>query len=170
MGEAGLFANERVELLDGTIVTMTAQNSPHAGTVDRLHRLLIGVVSPNVRVRAQLPIVLDDWSEPEPDVAVCAPDPYDYTREHPTAPQVLLVCEVAVSSLSYDRFEKAAAYAGSGVPEYWIVDVEKRVVQVLTDPDPGARRYRLQLERNDDDTVGAPGGAGLNVRDILPPL
>lgn len=169
MGEAGLFANERVELLDGTIVTMCPQNSPHAGTVDRLHRVLTRAVSDTTRVRAQLPIVLNDWAEPEPDVAVCAPDPYDYTREHPTPPQILLVCEVASSSLAYDRAEKCAAYAESGIAEYWIVDVERRVVHVLGDPDPAARRYRCEDVVGDDDQLRAPGGASIPVAEILPP-
>ena len=82
-GEAGLFANERVELLDGTIVTMCPQNTPHASTVDQLGRLLTRVVADELRVRIQLPIILNDWSEPEPDVAVCVVDPFRYAREHP---------------------------------------------------------------------------------------
>src|SRR5205085_6171771 len=99
MSDAGLFANERVELLDGTIVTMSAQSSPHASTVHRLHRLLDRTLGDQACVRMQLPVVLNDWSEPEPDVAVCVPDPGDYPRCHPQADQVLLICEVALSSL-----------------------------------------------------------------------
>ena len=109
MGEAGLFADERVELLDGTIVTMCPQNSPHAATTYRLHRLLTRALGDAICIRTQLPVILDDWSEPEPDVAVCAPNPYDYAREHPKAEHVLLICEVASSSLAYDQSEKAAA-------------------------------------------------------------
>jgi Uma2 family endonuclease len=169
MGEAGLFADERVELLDGTIVTMSAQNSPHAGTVDRLHRLLVGAVGEKIRVRAQLPIILDDWSEPEPDVAVCAPDPYDYTREHPAGTQVLLVCEVAISSLAYDRLTKAAAYARSGIAEYWLVDVENRIVFVSSKPSRSEERYRDEVRAHDGDTLRVPGGATLAVSDVLPP-
>jgi Uma2 family endonuclease len=169
MGEAGLFANERVELLDGTIVTMAAQNSSHAGTVHRLQRQLLACCGAAI-VRSQLPIILDDWSEPEPDVAVCAPDPHDYTREHPRAEQVLLVCEVAISSLSFDRLQKAAAYAGSGIAEYWIVDVESRAVHVLSEPDLGERRYRHERRAGDGDVLAVPGNASLAVSDVLPPL
>ena len=116
MGEAGLFAHERVELLDGTIVTMSAQSSPHAGTVYRLQRLLKRTLGDGFCVRGGLAIVLDDWSEPEPDVAVCRIDTHDYTTRHPTADDIVLVCEVALSSLPYDRCDKATAYARSGVP------------------------------------------------------
>jgi Uma2 family endonuclease len=169
MGEAGLFANERVELLDGTIVTMSPQSSPHAATVDQLHRLLTRVVAEAIRVRAQLPIVLDDWSEPEPDIAVCAPNPYRYAREHPKAEQVLLVCEVASSSLAYDRSEKAAAYATSAIPAYWIVDVEGRSIHLLSDPSPAERRYRHERELRDGDVLCVPSGQTVAVSEILPP-
>jgi Uma2 family endonuclease len=170
MGDAGLFADERVELLDGTIVTMGRQNSPYAGTTYQLHRLLARALGDILCVRTQLPIILDDWSEPVPDVAVCAPDPYHYAREHPTPRQVLLVCEVAVSSLAYDRSEKAAAYAASGIREYWIVDVENRLIQVLTDPEPAERCYRGERRAHDGDVVHVPGGGTLAVSEILPPL
>ena len=168
MGEAGLFARERVELLDGTIVTMCPQNSPHAATTYRLHRLLTRVLGDAVCIRAQLPIILDDWSEPEPDVAVCAADPYDYAREHPTPEHVLLACEVATSSLTYDRSAKASAYAASGIPEYWIIDVESRVVHVLADPDRAASRYGRQAVRRDGDVLSVPGGTAIAVSDVLP--
>jgi Uma2 family endonuclease len=120
-------------------------------------------------VRTQLPIILDDWSEPEPDVAVCVPDPYNYTRSHPTPQLVLLVCEVAASSLIYDRSAKAAAYAASGIPEYWIVNVEDRVVYVLTEPDRAGRCYGREAERIEGDILSAPGGAAIAVTDVLPP-
>lgn len=169
MGDAGIFTDERVELLDGTIVTMCPHTSPHAATVDQLHRLLIRAVDESLRVRAQLPIVLDDWSEPEPDLAVCAPDPHRYAREHPRAANVLLVCEVAGSSLAYDRTAKAAAYAGSGIREYWIIDLEARCVHVHADPDPHARSYQRIDTVGERAALRAPGGAPIAVADVLPP-
>lgn len=169
MGEAGLFANERVELLDGTIVTMSAQSSPHAGTVDRLLRQLLAAC-PGASVRCQLPVVLDDWSEPEPDVAVCVRDPHDYTRQHPDASQVRLVCEIAASSLDFDRRVKAGAYAAAGIAACWVVDVEGRIVHVLDQPDRASRRYGRERQVGDDGHVEAPGGVRVAVMSILPPL
>jgi Uma2 family endonuclease len=170
MGDAGLFADERVELLDGTIVNMAPQNSPHAGTVTRLHRALARAVGDAAHLRTQLPIVLDDWSEPEPDVAVCKLDPYDYTREHPHGADVLLVCEVAESSLAYDRGAKAAAYAGSGIPEYWIVDLDGRTIEIRSDPEPASHRYRRDALVREGETLTAPGGDVIAAADILPRL
>ena len=96
MGEAGLFADERVELLDGEIITMSPQNPPHAGVISRLASVLMRLLGTTVSLRVQLPIVLNDWSEPEPDIALCQPEPDDYEREHPRADQVLLVIEVSL--------------------------------------------------------------------------
>ena len=168
MGEAGLFAHERVELLDGTIVTMTPQSSPHAAVVNRLTRLLVPRLGHTLHVRVQSPIILDDWSEPEPDFVVCRADPHDYASGHPRARDIVLVCEVAISSLAFDRIAKAAAYAVSGIPTYWIVDVESRVVVVLDDPDPSTRGYRRERRFEEDATLEAPGGTWVAVTDVLP--
>ncbi len=169
MGDAGLFADERVELLDGTIVNMAPQNSPHASTVTRLHRALMRAIGETAHLRSQLPIVLDDWSEPEPDVAVCKLDPHDYAREHPHPSDLVLVCEVADSSLAYDRGAKAAAYAASSIREYWLVDLESRTIEVRGDPEPASRRYRRDALVREGETLTAPGGAVIAAADILPP-
>jgi len=165
-----LFREERVELLDGEIVTLSPKNSPHAATVHRLWSALSRMLGDTAHVRAQDPIILDDWSEPEPDIAVCQPDPYDYAREHPRATQVLLVIEVADSSLSYDRNRKARAYAASGIPDCWLVNLRDRQIEVLSDPDAAARRYRRKQILSQDEMVTLPGGQSLAVSDILPPL
>lgn len=168
MADAGLFADERVELLDGTIVTMSPHTTLHAASLHRLGKALARAVGGDLDVRTQLPIVLDDWSEPEPDIVVCRSDPRDYVDGHPRAHDVVLVCEVAVSSLAFDRTAKAAAYAGSGIATYWIVDTGARTIIVLTDPDPATRRYRREERVEDDQSVAAPGGVDLIVAAILP--
>jgi Uma2 family endonuclease len=170
MGEAGLFREERVELLDGEIITMSPKNSLHAATVHRLWSVISRVLGLVAHVRAQDPIVLDDWNEPEPDIAICLPDPYDYAKEHPHAPQVLLVIEVADTSLSYDRTRKARAYAASGIPACWIVNLRKRRVEVLTDPDAAARRYRREQIISEREELTLPNGQCIAVSDILPPV
>jgi Uma2 family endonuclease len=168
MADAGLFANERVELLDGTIVTMSPHTTLHAAALHRLGKASARVIGDDLDVRTQLPIVLDDWSEPEPDVVVCRADPRDYETAHPRPEDVVLVCEVAVSSVVFDRTQKAAAYAASGIRAYWIVDVEARVVDVFDDPDRAARRYRRERRFEDGATVDMPGGSYLAVTELLP--
>jgi Uma2 family endonuclease len=170
MGEAGLFLEERVELLNGEIITMSPKNSPHAATVYNLWSTLSRLFGSSALVRAQDPIILDGWSEPEPDIAVCQPDPYNYAREHPLAAQVLLVIEVAGSSLSYDRNRKATAYAASNIPVYWIVNLRDRRVEVRTDPDFAAKRYRAQQVASENEQLPLPGGYTVAIADMLPPI
>jgi Uma2 family endonuclease len=168
MAEAGLFRNERVELLEGEIITMSPQNTPHASTVYRAMFSLIQLLGTSACVRVQAPISLNDWSEPEPDIAVCVPDPYDYSRAHTQPGQILLLIEVADASLLYDRGRKAAAYAASGIPELWIVNLPDRRIEVLTDPDFSARCYRQQQYAFEGNTLPLMGGKVIAVADILP--
>lgn len=109
MGDAGLFLDKRVELLDGEIIARAPQNPPHAGATNHTASVFKRLLGAVFSVRIQAPIVLDDWSEPEPDIAVCQPDPDDYMFAHPRADQVLLLIEVADSSLPYDRGRKIPA-------------------------------------------------------------
>ena len=168
MTKAGLFQDERVELLDGEIITMSAQLSPHAFAVSQLMYELIAKLSATAIVRGQASIVLNNQSEPEPDLAVCAPVPDRYKQAHPRADQVLLVIEVAESSLAHDRTRKAQAYAASGIPEYWIVNLVDRRIEVLTDPAPNARTYRQQRYALVGDTLLLPNGSSIAVADIVP--
>jgi len=168
MAEAGLFRDERVELLDGEIITMSPQNTPHASTVYRLDYRLQQLIGYTTCIRCQLPIVLNDWSEPEPDIAVCVPDPDDYSQAHPQPGQILLLIEVADASSAYDRGQKAVAYAASGIPELWIVNLPDRRIEVLTDSDLALQLYRQQRYAFAGETLPLPGGSVIAVTDILP--
>lgn len=139
MIQAGILGeDERVELLEGVIVAMTPQQPPHARRIEWLSHFLGRRLGDDFRVRSQLPLTLGESSEPEPDVAVVRAGSGSEDRHPATA---LLVIEVADASLRKDR-AKASLYARAGVPEYWIVNVKDRVVEVLLDPDPPAGRYR----------------------------
>lgn len=168
MGEAGLFVDKRVELLDGEIITLPPQNPSHAGALTRAPAVLMSLLGASFSVRIQLPIILDDWSEPEPDIAVCQPDPDDYMFAHPSADQVLLLIEVAESSLSYDRGRKTAAYARSGILEYWIINLVDKRIEVFSNPDPAAQCYHSERHATASDTVTLPGGSVLSAAALLP--
>ena len=167
LAESHLLADERVELLDGVIITKSPQNSPHAATIHRLLFTLLPVVGDAAYIRVQVPIVLDDWSEPEPDIVICQPDPADYAQHHPRADQVMVVIEVAASSLVYDQGQKAQAYAASGIPEYWIVNLADRTVAILTSP--SRDKYQHERIKSEDGTVFPPGGKAIAVSAFLPP-
>jgi len=146
MVEAGLFRGERLELWRGVIVPMSPQKSPHASAVQALTRILVTALTPGGRatVRIQLPLALSAESEPEPDVAVV---PWgEYRDAHPS--RALLVIEVADTSLDDDRGFKAEEYAAAGVPEYWVVDVRGKTIEVHADVVDG--RYTTRVVHASD--------------------
>ena len=128
--------DDRVELLDGDIVQMTAIGSRHAACVDRLNVLLQPSVAGRAILRVQNPVRLDFRSEPEPDFAVLRLKADYYASAHPTPADVLLVIEVADSSLAFDRDVKIPLYARSGIPEVWLIDLEEHRVEIYTEPAP----------------------------------
>lgn len=124
MGEAGLFAPDaRVQLIDGEITDMPPIGPSHAGIVDRLTRLLVVTAGERGIVRVQGPVRLFDHSEPEPDLALLRPQDDFYTEAAARADDVLLLIEVADSTLRFDLDVKAPLYARAGIPELWIVDI-----------------------------------------------
>jgi Uma2 family endonuclease len=169
MGEAGLFEGRRVELLEGEVIEMTPQGSRHASAVARIASRLGRVLDPSFVIRPQLPLALDDRSEPEPDIAVCRPDPRDYADAHPRADQVVLLVEVADSSLGYDHGRKAAAYARAGIPVLWIVDLQARAVSVLREPGAGSTRFKREQRLSEGEALVLPDGQALPASEILPP-
>lgn len=132
--EAGVFDDERIELLEGVIVEMSPQDPRHSGTVARLAELLTRLVSADCHVRSLLPFGASDDSLPEPDIAVVPRG--DYDEAHPR--RAHLIVEVANTSLRKDRSIKSALYARAGVPEYWVVDVADRRVEIRNQPKAGA--------------------------------
>ena len=145
MGEAGILtADDRVELIAGEIREMSPIGPPHAGIVDRLAELLFARLAGAAQVRTQGPVRLNRYTEPEPDLAVLRRRADYYQRHHPQAGEILLVVEVADSSLLYDRAEKMPRYAQAGIPEAWLVDVAAREVTIYSVPQPdGYARERV---------------------------
>ncbi|BAZ31262.1 hypothetical protein NIES4074_37340 [Cylindrospermum sp. NIES-4074] len=137
MAETGIFhPEERLELIAGQIIKTSAKGTAHESAITRTDRLLRQHLGDKVLLRIQSPIQLDDYSEPEPDIAVVKPNPLDYDDHHPDASEVFLVIEIADSSLKYDREVKALAYAKSGIIDYWILDVNGRKLYMYRLPSP----------------------------------
>ena len=132
MGETGILGgDDRVELIDGDVIDMAPIGQDHAGTVDVLTRALVMACGERAIVRVQNPLRLDRLNEPQPDVAILRPREDFYRRGDPPGPaDVLLVVEVADSSLRYDRRVKLPLYARAGIGEVWIVDLRWRMVDV----------------------------------------
>ncbi len=135
MGQVGILGeDDRVELIDGQIVQMTPIGVPHAGTVGALSIMFTRAIGDRAIVWAQNPIELGEFSEPQPDLMLLRPPLATYRRRHPLPKDVHLLVEVADTSGPLDRGVKLSLYAQAGVPEYWIVDLEKNVVEVHRSP------------------------------------
>ncbi len=133
MGETGIFReDDRVELVEGEIVEMTPIGWRHAETVTTLNMLLAQHSAGHYDVSVQNPVVLGTRDEPQPDLALLRADRDRARLPHPE--DVLLVVEVAETSLSYDREIKLPLYARAGVPEAWLVDLRNGVIEVHTEP------------------------------------
>jgi Uma2 family endonuclease len=131
--DLGMFQpGERLELLDGLLVVREPQNSPHAAIVTQVAHAVEAAFGAGWHARVQVPVALDDNSEPEPDVAIVPGVPRDYLDGHPARP-VLLV-EVADSSLRFDRRRKSRLYARAGLAEYWIVNIVDHVLEIHREP------------------------------------
>jgi Uma2 family endonuclease len=131
MGEVGILTeDDRVELIEGELVAMSPIGSYHAGTVNKLNHSLVHAVGERAIVSVQNPVRLDDHSEPEPDFALLRPRPDFYQDAAAQPDDVLLLIEVADTSLNYDRAVKRALYARHAIPELWIVDLTSGEVEV----------------------------------------
>lgn len=141
-GEA--LVGARVELLDGEIVTMPPQGPLHVTTVaaagDVLREGLRRAGLTEYLVRVQAPLAVDDWSEPEPDLAIVRGRLWDYADAHPS--EALLIIEVADATRRRDQTRKARLYARNAVPEYWLLDLRGRVLEVMREPAGDGYRQR----------------------------
>jgi Uma2 family endonuclease len=130
--QQGFFREDRVELIDGEIVHMAPTGPEHSISTDRIARYLVMLLSGKpYYVRIQNPLTIGEH-EPVPDVAVVPGSPEDYRQAHPSS--ALLVIEVADTSLEYDRTVKASLYTSAGIPEYWVVNLVERRLEVYREP------------------------------------
>lgn len=148
MAEVGLLSpDDRVELIEGEIVEMSPIGCTHAGTVDRSSTFLQRKLNDAVQVRVQNPIRLNDFSEPQPDLALLKPRKDFYSNWHPAAEDVLVVIEVADTSVNYDRNVKLPLYARAGIPEAWLMILPKDVIEVHSQPKDGKYQKVQRLKR-----------------------
>ncbi|BAC90605.1 Uma2 family endonuclease [Gloeobacter violaceus] len=162
--EAGVFGlDENIELLQGRILSMPPQGPLHAAVVRRLLQALLALGYPLGQLLSEQPIALSADSEPVPDVFLVEPDPegLDYEGGHPTPDRVLLVIEVAASTLAADLSIKARAYAAAGIPRYWVVDVEN--ARLYEHTLPVAEGYANVVVRNRQESLALPNGARLEM-------
>lgn len=165
LGDLGFFDGRRAELIEGEIVVRGPLSWPHTAAMTRVNEGLRATFGAGFWVRTRLPVVLGPASELEPDVSVVAGRRDDYA-DHPTA--AVLVVEVADTTLATDRTRKMSLYAAAGVPEYWVVNLPDRRLEVYRDPvpdpaQPSGHRYARVAELAPGDVVTPAAVPGARV-------
>ena len=154
----GTIANaDRVELVEGLLVTKMGRNRPHVQAGNKGLWTLARILGPGWHVRKEDPVVISEWSKPEPDLAVVRGEVADYDNRDVTAADVALVVEIADSSLSADRDDMARVYSGGGIPVYWVVNVVDRQIEVFTSPGPAGYAITKVFGLNQDVVVVIDG-------------
>jgi len=147
----------RYELLEGHLIDKMGQNPPHAWSLHRMHEWLLSVFGLR-RVRNQSPIEVGAKdrrrNDPQPDIAVVAEDKSEYSVRHPRGDELVMIVEVADSSSRFDLSVKAALYARAGVPEYWVLDVSRRVLVMHRGLENGAYGHRTEVAEREYISIG----------------
>ncbi|WP_414625267.1 Uma2 family endonuclease [Calothrix sp. CCY 0018] len=171
MAEAGIFdEDERVELLEGKIIWMSAIGTAHRSAVGRTDYLLKNLLENRAWVSIQDPIQLDDYSEPEPDIAVVKIDALDYADHHPTPDEVYLVIEVADTTFKKDCETKGKAYAAAGIVDYWVLDVINRQLHVFRDIGENGYKSEVILKENESISPLSFPHLKIDILEMLPPV
>lgn len=159
--------DERLELLGGEIVETSPIGIPHAACVNRLNKLFNRLLPDEVIVSVQNPIHLDMLSEPEPDVVLLQPRSDFYAGGHPEPEDIMLLVEVADTSIEYDREQKLPRYALAGVTEVWIVDLNKKRIEMYQRPSPHGYQQTTIVKGKESVSPAAFPQVTLKVSQIL---
>ncbi len=167
LATAGCFDPEaRLQLIQGEIVEMSPQSAAHATAIRRMTKVLETAFREGHDIRVQLPIALSDDSEPEPDVAVVVGALEDYETQHPST--AVLIGEVADSTLRFDQTRKSVMYAAAGIPEYWVLNLVDRTLDIYRGPQASGYATLQRLGPEDFVSPLAAPRARLRVADLVP--
>jgi Uma2 family endonuclease len=158
MIQAGMIAAaDRVELIEGLLVTKMGRNRPHVQAGNKGFWALARIFGPGWHVRKEDPVAVSQWSKPEPDLAVVRGEIADYDQRDVMAADVALVVEIADSSLPADQADMARVYAASGIPVYWIVNLVDRQLEVYSNPGPAGYADAVAVKPGQDVPVVIDG-------------
>jgi len=168
MAEVGLLSpDDRIELIEGEIVEMSPIGRTRAGTVNRASAFLNRQLGDTVIVSVQNPVRLNDFSEPQPDLALLKPRKDFYSNSHPAPEDVLVMVAVADTSANYDRNVKLPLYARAGIPEAWLMVLPKEVIEVHSQPKNGKYQKVQRLKRGKTLVSTTIPGLSCKIEDLL---
>lgn len=168
MARAGVLTpDDRVELIEGEIVKTSPIGSPHAACVSRLDDLLRGFRRKKAIVRIQNPVRLNDFSEPVPDVALLKPRQDYYAARHPSSTDVMLIIEVAETTVISDREVKVPLYARNNIPEVWLVNLPKKLIEEYFEVAEGRYLKSKKYKVGENIVSATVPGLSLKVADVF---
>jgi Uma2 family endonuclease len=171
MAEFGVIGeDEAVELIEGRIVQMAAKNHRHVIATNRVNAFFSSRLADRVIVSVQNPILLNDFSEPEPDIALVKPPDDRYIENHPGPKDILLLLEIADSSLSYDRQVKCPLFARSGIIQFCLLNLQTRELEDYRDPGPEGYRSKRTYGEDEIFSLVAFPKLSIRVKNLLPPV
>ncbi len=168
LGEANIFPPEsRIELINGEIFEMAPIGFSHAGHLKSINKLFTKLIPDHLFTSVQDPLQLGDLSEPEPDFMLLKPDVDGYKTRHPVAEDVLLLIEVADSSLNFDQNQKLRLYALHNVPEYWLLNLNDNCLEVYRKPHGEVYAEKTTLYTGENVTLSQLPEISIPVANIL---
>ena len=168
LAEVGVLKpDDRVELIEGEIIRLSPIGSPHAASVARLNYRLRNSAPDNTMLWIQNPVRLSEFSEPVPDVTLVKLRADFYASHHPTPEDVLLVIEVSDTTMLADRNVKIPLYARAGIPEAWVVNLPRKLIEVYFDSTAGTYRESLKFKHGEILVSPTVSGLSLAVNDII---
>jgi Uma2 family endonuclease len=169
MAEAGILGeDDRVELIEGELIDMAPIGSGHASEVMRLNRSLSAAVAGRAIISPQNPIRLGTHSEPQPDMAVLRYRNDFYKASHPQPADILLLIEIADTTIRYDREIKIPLYARHGIPEVWLIDLQQERVEIYLQPSSEGYRQILRPGKNERIVLSLLPDVSIVIADLWP--
>lgn len=169
MINSGVLTEEhKVELILGQIIQKMPITTQHAATVRRVRHYFSKRYADKYEITSENPIELPNESQPEPDCVIALFREDFYVNKHPTPPEIFVVIEVAKSTLYTDRYLKAAAYAGAGIQEYWIINLVDNQVEVHLNPNKETSTFADVNQYKQDQEFDSPFAGNIKVADLLP--
>ncbi len=168
MIEHGILTTEdKVELLNGVIIEKMPKGIKHAAINDLFAEILRDVLRNRAIIRNQNPIVLDDYSEPEPDIVLANPPREIYLERHPTPLDILLIVEISDTTLGRDRVTKSLAYAKAGIQQYLVLNLQNETIEDLREPSEDGYQFKRTLRKGDSLNLTAFPEVEIKIDDLF---
>lgn len=168
MIEHGILTTEdRVELLDGVIIEKIPKGIKHAAFNDLVAEKLRETLGNRAVIRNQNPIVLDDYSEPEPNIVLAKQPREIYLEKHPTPEDILLIVEISDSTLGRDRVTKSLAYSKAGIQQYFVLNLQNETLEEYREPSEDGYQFKRTLRKGDSVNLTAFPEVEIKIDDLF---